>query len=170
MNTQRTDRRLLSLSFLGFGLMSLSFLLMPLEGAGIAPGLMFWLGLALGTGLLLALERRRKAFFRAYRTDPKKMQKPHVGLLTFGSNKAAQVADLALAASLLAVLVALVLTRGHGYVCYVAISALSLSLSFHCILNGRIYFHTKNQHKVRQMLDRKKANSLGKGEGNDEKE
>jgi len=130
--------------------------------------LLFWGGLLLGTIFQIVLEARRRAFFAKYQVQRKRMQKPRNGLLTFASNKFAKIADCVFLASIVATVLAFVLTRGSGYACFVGISCLLFSFCCHCVLNGRNYFHVNNQTRIRQVLEQKKANSLEKGEGKDD--
>ena len=164
MKQRKIDRILLGVSVGGFFLMSLSFLVMPVASLAVIPGLMFWLGLTIGVTLQILLEVRRRRFFEAYSIKREKMQKPRNGLLSFGSNKMAMIADLATVVSVLAMILAFVFTKGYGYICYVFITAAVFSFCMHCILNGRIYFHAKNQLKIRQALEQKKVKLSGKGE------
>ena len=164
MKQRKIDRILLGISVGCFLLMSVSFLLMPIASATVVPGFLFWLGLLLGVVLQFLLEARRRAFFKSYAVNRKKMQKPRCGLLSFGSNAPALVADRSLAISLIGMIAAFVITKGYGYLCYVFIATTMFSFCMHCVLNGRIYFHVKNQIKVRQVLEQKKVNSTDKGE------
>ena len=163
MKNSNIDRMLLGVSIVGYLAMSASFMLMPVEALGIVPGIVFWAGLLIGTGMQMLLEKRRRAFFAAYGIGREKVQKPRNGLLTFASNKAAMIADGAFVCSMIAAILAFVLTKGAGYICYVCITAAASSFCLHCIFNGRIYFHINNQSKVRQALEQMKAS---KGEGN----
>ena len=165
MKQKRVDQILLAISVGSFLLMSVSFLLMPVKALKMMPGILFWSGLLLGIVTQIILEIRRRAFFKFYKVRRKNMQRPRNGLLSFCSNRAAILADAALVVSLLAAVLAFVLTKGYGYVCYVFIAATVFSFCMHCILNGRIFFHANNQLKVRQVLEQKKANSKEKGEG-----
>lgn len=166
MKQRQTDCILLGISLSGFLLMSISFVLMPIEAMNIVPGLLFWCGLAIGGALQIVLEIRRRAFFASYKVKREKMQKPRNGLLSFGSNRAAVIVDRIMVLSLIATILAFIFTKGYGFVCYILIATTIFSFCLHCILNGRIYFHAKNQIKVRQVLEQKKANSTDKGEGN----
>lgn len=94
------------------------------------------------------------------------MQKPRNGLLSFNSNQIAAIVDKIMIISFAAMILAFIFTKGYGFVCYLLIATTVFSFCLHCILNGRIYFHAKNQIKVRQVLEQKKANSTDKGEGN----
>ena len=165
MKQKQTDCILLGVSIGSYLIMSISFLLMPIEAANILPGLMFWGGLAVGVALQIVLEIRRRAFFASYRVKREKMQKPRNGLLSFGSNRAARLADLSMVVSLIAAILVFIFTKGYGYVCYVFIATTLFSFCLHCILNGRIYFHVKKQKKIRRVLEQKRANYSDKGEG-----
>ena len=164
MKQRQIDRILLGISVGSFLIMSASFLLMPIESISIIPGLLFWIGLVLGITLQIVLEIRRRAFFKSYSVNRGKMQKPKNGLLSFGSNALAIIADRSMVISFVAMILAFVITKGYGYICYVFIATTIFSFCMHCVLNGRIYFHAKNQLKVRQVLEQKKANSTDKGE------
>ena len=165
MKRQTIDRILLGTSIGGFAILSISFMLMPYEELGILPGILFWGGLLLGVVLQIVLENRRGALFAQYNVKRETMQKAKNGLLSVCSNRLATVADGILAADAIATVLAFVFTRGTGYLCYVCLSVLVFSFCMHCILNGRIYIFVKNQDKVRQMLEQKKANTMEKGEG-----
>jgi len=163
---RRTDMAFLMLSICGYCLFAGSFILMPVERMGVLPGLLFWGGLILGAAFQIVLESRRRAFFKKYKADRDKMQKPRNGLLSFASNKVATVVDCILAVSFVATVLAFVLTKGTGNVCYIGISASLFSFCMHCIFNGRNYFFINNQNKIQQALDQKKAKTTNKGEGN----
>lgn len=158
MKHKQLDQILLGISLGSFLVMSASFLLMPLEGMKQIPGLMFWCGLGLGFASQISLEIRRRAFFRHYNVRRKNMQKPRCGLLSFGSNRLAAVIDILLLVSILATVLVFVLTKGYGYICYVFVAVTIFFLCLHCIFNGRNYFHTNNQNKVRQVLEQKSKN------------
>ena len=165
MKQDRVGWVLLWLSVLGFGSMSVSFLLMPIEGLELLPGILFWGGMLIGLSFQIALEARRRVFFRRYNTKRERMQKPLNGFLSFAANKAALVADCILAVSIVATILAFLLTKGTGYVCYVCIAVMLMSFCMHCVLNGRNYFHLNNQNRVRQVLETRRESNLEKGEG-----
>ena len=146
-------------------LMAVSFVLMPIKNVAFIPGLLFWAGLAVGAALQIVLGCRRRAFFASYGVNRRKMQKPRNGLLTFGSSRGAVIVDICMIVSFLATIVAFIITEGYGLVCYVLITTTLTAFCLHCILNGRIYFHVKNQLKVRQVLEQKKVDTKDKGEG-----
>lgn len=165
MRQNKTDRLLLGISIGGFTVLAISFMLMPVEGVGFLPGILFWAGLLTGVVLQIVLETRRNSLFAKYNVKRETMQKARNGLLSFKSNSLAAVADAFLIISVVATILAFILTKGTGYLCYVCLSALVLSFCMHCILNGRIYVFVKNQNKIRQVLEQKKANSMNKGGG-----
>lgn len=165
MKQNKADYVFLGLSVTGFVALAASFMLMPLEGMGIIPGILFWGGFLVGVIFQIVLGARRNALFAKYSVKRETMQKVRNGLLSFWSNPAANVADSFLITSVAATVVVFILTKGIGYICYVCLSTLVLSFSMHCILNGRIFVFVKNQTKVRQVLEQKKANSMKKGEG-----
>lgn len=169
MKQRQIDRILLGLSVGGFLLMSASFSLMPIESITIIPGLLFWGGLVIGVALQIVLEIRRRAFFKSYSVNRGKMQKPKNGLLSFGSNTLAIIADRSMIISFIAMILAFIFTKGHGYICYAFIATTIFAFCMHCVFNGRIYFHAKNQIKVRQVLEQKKATTIDKGEGDNDK-
>lgn len=164
MRQMRMDRMLLGISVGGFLLMSISFLLMPVEAMGLMPGSLFWIGLIVGGALQVVLEIRRRAFFKAYKVKREKIQKPRNGLLTFHSNQAARIIDGIMIVSFIAMILAFLFTKGYGVVCYFLIATTVFAFCLHCILNGRIYFHVNNQTKIRQVLELKKANPTNEGE------
>lgn len=165
MRNNRTDIILLVISLCGFSFMSFSFVLMPFEGIGNLPGALFWGGLLFGCAFQIVLERRRRTFFRKYNVKREKMQKPRNGLLSFGSNKKARIADNAMVISLIVTVLTFIFTNGSGFLCFVFIATTIFFFCLHCILNGRIYFHAYNQTRIQHVLEQKKANSQDKGEG-----
>ena len=165
MKQNKADRLLLGISIGGFVVLAISFMLMPVEGLGFVPGILFWGGLLTGVVLQIVLETRRSSLFARYNVKREQMQKARNGLMSFGSNRLASVADGCMIVSVVATILAFILTKGTGYLCYVCLSVLVFSFCMHCILNGRIYIFVKNQNKVRQVLEQKKANSMKKGEG-----
>lgn len=165
MKTGRTDSVLLGISMGSFLVLAVSFLLMPLESLRIVPGAMFWGGLVTGISTQIILEVRRRRFFTFYAVPRKKMQKPRNGLLTFGSNREAVIADHCLLLCAVVTLPVLLITKGYGYICFICICATLYAFCMHCIFNGRIYFHIKNNKKIRQVLEQRKANFKDKGEG-----
>lgn len=169
MKQSKVDRLLLGASIGGFAVLAISFLLMPVEELGFVPGILFWGGLIIGAALQIMLETRRRSLFAKYNVNRKTMQKPRNGLLSFASNRIAAIGDGLLAVSAVVTVAAFILTKGTGYLCYAGLSMLVFFFCMHCIFNGRNYIYVKNQTKIRQVLEQKKANSSNKGEGKNEK-
>lgn len=165
MKKIQMDGLLLGLSVLSFLTMSVSFLLMPVEKMKLFPGLLFWGGLVAGTALLIVLEQRRRTFFRVHGGNRSKFQKSRIGLLSIRSNREATIADCALLASVAATILAFVLTKGTGYICYVCVAAAAFFLCLRCILNGRLYFHIQNREKTLETLEQMKVSKKRKRRG-----
>lgn len=164
MKQNRADCILLCISAGGFAILAISFILMPIAGLGIIPGILFWGGLLTGIVLQCVLETRRRKLFAKYNVKRETMQKTRNGLLSFFSNGLAVAVDSCLIAAVLATVLAFVFTKGTGYLCYICLSVLIFSFCMHCIVNGRIYIFVKNRDRVQQVLEQKKANSIEKGE------
>lgn len=162
MSRKQIDTLLLGLSIGAFGIMSISFLLMPMEQISILAGGIFWLALLTGLILQVILEIRRRDFFARYRVRRQQMQRKRNGLLTFGANRIARMADTVLALSVICLILAFWLTRGTSYLCYILIAITAFSLCMHCVFNGRIYFHVINQTKIQRALEKKKVRTFRK--------
>lgn len=156
MQGKQIGINLLRISIGGFLVMSFSFLLMPVLVLGILPGLLFWIGLMLGGTSQLLLEIQRRKFFAAHNVDRRKMQKPHSGLLTFGSNRYARMTDLAFGVCLVLSVVVFSITKGFGYICYICISLTVFTFCMHCVLNGRNYFHVMHRDTVQKVVETNK--------------
>lgn len=163
MKEKRFDCILLGGSVVCFFLMSVSFLLMMADALAVFAGILLWAGFLGGVTLQILLEIRRRAFFRAYRVRREKMQKPRNGLLTFFSNREGKIADITMIAGIPLTVLVFILTKGYGVWCFLFVALTVFSFCLHCIFNGRIYFHVKNQNKVRQALDQR--DKKGKDEG-----
>lgn len=157
MREIRASKIWMGISVGGFLLNSASFLIMPVMDLLYLPGILFWLGLVLGIAGQIAVEHRRKLFFKSYRMNHRKMQKARCGALCAFSNLEAKAADIlaVLAAAGLAAVFAV--TGGMGYICFAAIALAVFTFCLHCILNGRNYFHIKNFKRVKQTLEQKQG-------------
>lgn len=164
MKTMDKNKLLLYASIGGYFLMSISFVLMPIDALKILPGLLFWGGLLVGAALQIVLEIRRRSFFKQYKAKRTNMQKPGFGLLTFCSNQEGRIVDYTMAGGLVATVLALLLTKGYGKICYLFIAITLYAFCLHCVFNGRIYFYVTNKDKVQQMLEQKRDYIKGKGE------
>ena len=156
-NKDQTGAMILLVSICSFLTTTVSMLLMSTDISDILLGSLFWGGLLVGVVSQIVLEIRRRSLFRYYNVPRQKMQKPRNGLLTFCSNREAMIADLICGASLIATVLAILITKGTAYICAVCIGILLFSFCMHCILNGRNYFHINNYGKIRQTLESKKT-------------
>lgn len=133
------------LAIAAYVLMSASILLMPLtqsvSGTGgrviiILIGAMFWLFMLGGGAFVYFAERERKRIVGRKNTW-KKGNLP--GVITFFDNPIAALCDTVFIASVAAFVVIIFSDLRYQYVSYLFLFLLILSLSMHCIFNGRIY-------------------------------
>lgn len=162
MKNRKTDRALLGISTGGFMVMSASLLLLPLDMTALVSSL-FWGGLLLGAVFQIILAARRKTYLSEQGSPAGKKKKAHIGLITFGANVAAWVADILLVCSVIATVVIYLITKGYGYICCVCLTLVLATFSLHCILNGRI-FAMLTSRKRTEHRRREATNSSDKGE------
>lgn len=155
MEKKNMDRVILWASAAGFFVMSLSFLLIPAEKLGYLPGILFWGGMIGGITLQTLLEHRR----RKTGTGRRRRNERRNGFWSVGSNREALVADCVFLGSIIFTVLAFVLTRGMGYVCYCAIALMLFSFCMHCVLNGRNYSRLYDSRKTQRKLNNKKAST-----------
>ncbi len=146
----KSHKRLLYISLSGFVLTAASFLLMPVNAMepGVTPvriitTIMFWSGLIIGVTCQVMLAKRLKKPIR----ENERAAKRRVGALCFLSNRYASAADLLLALSFIALIISLFAESAFGYFNFIIRSVLVLSLSGHCILNGRMYYYINHNQK-----------------------
>lgn len=142
---------MLYISIGSFFLMSVSFLLMPIDFAAkemskgsIVVGIMFWASLVLGVATQVLLGYARKTWFVRNRIR-RSRTKSRVGVIAFLQNVPACIADGLLAVSLIALSVAVVVTDATGYLCYVFMALTVFAFCMHCIFNGKVYYFLTNQ-------------------------
>ncbi len=156
MQGRQTGMNLLRISAGGFLVMSFSFLLMPVSVLGIIPGVLFWIGLTFAVISQMLLEIQRRRFFKAHNVDCKRMQRPHCGLLTFGTNRYAKAIDNAFLICSVISIVVFAATGGFGYICNLCISVTFFAFCMHCVLNGRNYFHVTHFNTVLKAVETNK--------------
>ena len=155
MKNTKTEAILLGASILCFLVMSLMFLLMPLEEETFVTGIVFWAGLLGGSVLQVIVNALRKAFFKRNDISYKNAKKSRAGILRIFSNRLAMIADITCGVALLATVVSMIVTRGYGYICYVFISLTVFSFALHCIFNGKNFDFILNKSKICNILDKR---------------
>lgn len=143
----------LSISIAGFAIISVSFLLMPVESHAVISkiaGLMFWLGLVIGIMFQILLARHKKIGMTKNRIQRLANQRIKPGIFSLFKNPMAIVFDLLMAIGLVGLISSMILTKGMGYICYMFISITVFSFSMHCIFNGRIYIYISNKEKKQE--------------------
>lgn len=170
MKRKNTEVIWLVLSLTFYLAMSVTFLFMPLEEETFFSGYVFWAGLLGGIVTQIILNAQRKAFFRKNHISYKNAGKARIGLLRVFANIPAKIADIAFVLSLVGTVIAMVVTDGYGYVCYVFISLTVFSFILHCIFNGRNFDFLLNKSKICSILDKRYKQNLERERGrNDEK-
>lgn len=139
---------------------ALTFLFMPsaaetLEsGLGrdnvITVGIMFWISILTGYGLLAAANHNRKEFAARYLNGDLQMGQPRPGILTFFSNTPALIADAVMIAAAVLFLIQLLQGMTAKFITYLILAILSFSVNMHGMFNGRIFKATKNQLRRRE--------------------
>ena len=144
------DQILLWGSVACFGFLSLSFTLMApelegLPGISVLAGLMFWISLALGTALQIALAVRRERWLRSM----KRRFRHHMpGILSFFRTPLGTAADVGTLLSAAAFGLSMALSKSTGLICYFLLSLLVFFFANHCIFNGKSYNYI--QHLVKK--------------------
>lgn len=131
-------------------LMSGSVLIMPMatkiaeeeRSILIFTGLIFWISLIAGYGLLFVANKERKYFIRC-KLDGDVRMGCRPGIITFFDNVPATIADVAMIASFVLFVGINFTEQKYGYISYVLLFILGFSLNMHCLFNGRIYKATK---------------------------
>lgn len=161
MSEKKKYNIIMYVSIISFALMSVSFLLMPLDimlnlknssFINIVIGILFWITLIIGVigQIVLSFLIKKAAYIK---------QNKRFGIITFFSNKYAVIFDLVFIVALIGFIIAAIATKLLGYSCYVFLALVVFSFTMHCIFNG-------NSYKVIKNLDKLKSES--KGEENNE--
>ena len=107
----------LGVSIVGFAILSVSFLLMPVESNVVISkiaGVMFWLGLVIGIVFQVLLARQRKIGITKNRVQRLSNQRMKPGILSLFKNPIAVVFDLLMAIGLVGLISSMILTKGMG--------------------------------------------------------
>ena len=159
MEKKKIDVILLCISIGSFLLMSLSFLIIPVDttverydAMDIIPGVMFWVFLIIGVAGQIALTIRRKRF---------QTRKGRIGLLSAFKNIPAIVADVSFLVSLVSFVFLTKVTHGMGYVCYILLGVCVFTFCSHSIFNGKNFNYVieQNKHLLRKREDKKNDKS-----------
>ena len=165
MSRKQVDAIWLGCSIFFFLMLSVSFLLMPLGGDApteeissyaIVSGIIFWLSILMGSATQYVLAYRRRSWYKINRLR-KVRTAQKIGLISFFKNTYAVVADAIAILSLLGLVIAMIVTQGTGYICYVFVSLFVFSFSMHCILNGKIFYYIVNQDKTLQTVEKERS-------------
>lgn len=174
MERKRLDLLLLCISVISFLLMSVMFLLMPIDNLvstlkdskiTLIVGVGFWGFLIIGIVAQIILANRRKVWYRIQRLNEKRSSARRIGLLVFASNTPALIADIAALISIIGLVIAVILTHATGYVCYIFLATLSFSFCLHCILNGKVYYHITHHYDKKATHERNSAKDYKYVEG-----
>ena len=146
MKQREADMRLLRLSLVALGVMSLSFLLMipqgktksVLEVMTIVSGLCFWVPLLAGVAMQLRLWALCRKHYKTHRQPGKPVK--HVGLICFFRNPVATLWDVVLILAIIALIISILATNGSGVICFLLFSITMFAFCGHCVYNGRSYY------------------------------
>ena len=170
MNRKQVDSIWLGVSIFFFFMLAVSFLLMPLESETpteslsiytLVAGLMFWISIMMGIVTQCVLAHRRKSWHTIHRIKKARLSQ-RVGIISFFQNTYAAVADVFTILSILGLIIAMIVTQGMGYVCYILVCLFVFSFSMHCILNGKIFYYIINQDKILKTIEKERINSVKK--------
>lgn len=141
-------------SIFGYLVMSISFMIMPLIDQQASPlvdklpGVMFWCFLLIGAASQIVLAVRRRKWLNEHGIERRSAAKGRIGLLSFMRNLPACLADGVFVLSLVALIIAVVMTDGMGYLCYVFMACTVFSFCMHCVFNGKIYYFLTHQDMI----------------------
>ncbi len=142
-------------------MLSISFLLMlPEDDSSIVEksvfmfvsGGMFWVSSIMLVISQIVLSRQRKKWYAVNKVR-KDIGSRRLGVISFFSNTLATVADIISVLSLVGLVIAMVASKGGGYICFVLISIFVFSFGMHCILNGRVYYFVTNKKKLLKYIE-----------------
>ncbi len=156
MMQKKVDFIWFGISIGSFFLMSISFLLMPLDvtvaqydAMDVIPGIIFWGFLILGIVGQVVLEIRRQKWLIEQGVRKYKIRQGRMGVITFCKNKFALIADVLMVVGVLLFALVTVITHGLGYICYILLALCVFAFCMHCIFNGRIYEYI-SKHLIKE--------------------
>ncbi|MGN1319887.1 MAG: hypothetical protein ACI4U6_02090 [Acutalibacteraceae bacterium] len=170
MRGKRTDYAWLIASIISFLLLSISFLLMPIESNNategvsiitILSGAIFWISIVCGIVTQAVLSHRIKSWLASNRIRNGRLARK-CGVISFFKNPFAVAADIAMIVGLIGLVITIILTHGIGYTCYVFLALFVFSFSMHCILNGKIFYVIENKSKIQLALQKERVNQSDK--------
>lgn len=98
----------------------------------------FWLSLIAGQVMFWKANAERSQIEKNH-TKEIKYQKKTIGLISFCRSPRGKIADIFLAASVIALLAIIILHKSTGWIILLVLAILFLSLQLHCFYNGRNY-------------------------------
>lgn len=170
MKSPKVDYAWLCASIASFLLLSISFLLMPVESKSatqgisiisLIAGVLFWLSIILGIVTQAVLSHRIKSWLASNHVRRGRIVKK-VGIISFFKNSFGIASDVAMIIGLICLVISVIVTHGIGFTCYVFLSLFVFSFSMHCIFNGKTYYVIKNKDKIQQALQKERANQSEK--------
>ena len=154
MERKKVDVIWLVVSIVSFALMSISFVLMPLDKTielydlmDIIPGIMFWVFLLFGVVGQVLLTIRRKQFLEINKQKRFRIKKERIGLISVFKNIPAIIADVGFVISLVVFVIATEIANGIGYICYILLAVCVFLFCLHCILNGKNFRYVTKQEE-----------------------
>lgn len=137
-------KKLSILSIVSFFVMSVDFMIMPINNNveknmrwfDIFTGLIFWIFLIIGIVLQVTISRMYKK-----NTIEASNNKLNCGVISFFKNKIAIIFDSSFIIGFISFVI-MMFVDSTSYICYVLLSVITFSFCMHCILNGRIYNST----------------------------
>ncbi len=162
MKTQKKDHIWLAVSIISFLLLSISFLLMPIESKSttesisvisLISGVLFWLSIICGIVTQVALSNRSKVWLASNKIRRNNIKR-RLGIVSFFQNRFAVVADITMIIGLVGLIISVLMTNGIGYACYIFLALFVFSFSMHCILNGKTFYVITNKGKIQQVFQK----------------
>lgn len=160
MRVIRKIKQLFWSSIACFVLMSVTFLIMPIASSTATytdrrvlflVGADFWVS-ALAGYILVAVANRDRKWFLIHKAGEDVRMDCRCGLLTFFSNTIATIFDSILFTSIGVAIITVFTEWKKGFLPYVLLFLITLSLNLHAMFNGRIYKVTKYK-RVRRGTD-----------------